>query len=231
MDKDLNKQVAKTYIANAQAKLRKMAEGAPPPTTELRVETRRKLTLGEIIMCQLVFKDSIDYSKVWVKLGIIIGDLTGNAITPFGDIMLPTSDYAENPDFSKSEPRLKYWFIHEMTHVWQYQLGMQNFKFAVKNFCRGGYTSTSSSPDNVSGEDLEVYVTDLAGRDIYKSFNQFNMEQQGRIIEFYFDAVFLKSEAPSRPHHRLSLNLLPHVLRILDPFIKNPHDKSLLALR
>ncbi|UOB51253.1 hypothetical protein [Acinetobacter junii] len=96
----------------------------------------------------------------------------------------------------------------------------------LKQLCKGGYTSNVQSAD--SGGELKAYDTDILGRDSGKKFNEFNFEQQGRLIEFWFDACYLQNVNPSRPHHIQSLKLLGYVERILRDFILNPHDKSLL---
>lgn len=193
----------------------------------VKIGTKRKLTSGEIAMSQLVFKDSIDYSKVWIHLGGLIHTKTGNAMTPAGEIYLPKDDYLKITDFSTAKANVRHWFIHEMTHVWQYQMGAVNGWLGIKQLCRGGYTSEVNSVD--SGQDeLKAYDTDLMGRDINKKFQDFNFEQQGRIIEFWFDAMYLQKINPSREHHRKSLKLLGYVERILRDFLLNPKDKSLL---
>ncbi|ERS01182.1 zinc protease [Acinetobacter sp. COS3] len=226
MDKNPTKQSAKIIVANATAKLSKLKNNQSPPTTEIKIETKRKLTSGEIKMCQLVFKDAIDYSKVWLHIGGFIHSATGNAMTPAGEIMLPRSEYLETPDFSQTIGENRHWFIHEMTHVWQYQMGTSVGWLGLKQLCKGGYTSNVQSAD--SGGELKAYDTDILGRDSGKKFNEFNFEQQGRLIEFWFDACYLQNVNPSRPHHIQSLKLLGYVERILRDFILNPHDKSLL---
>lgn len=215
----------------AQAQLKKFGNGKNPPTTEVKIKLKRKLTEREIIMCRLVFKDSIDYSKVWVIRGGIIQSWTGNAMTPLGNIILPRDDYDTYNDFSNAPANVKHWFIHEVTHVWQYQLGLKNLQLGKNQLYIGGYTHKVLSPDSYNGEDFQVYVTDIQGRDLYKEFNEFNFEQQGRIIELYYDAEFLKFNRPQRSHHQISIKLLPHVMRILRDFLINPKDKSLLPSR
>lgn len=56
MDKNPVKQSAKIIVANAKAKLTKLKNNQPHPTTEIKIETKRKLTSGEIKMCQLVLR-------------------------------------------------------------------------------------------------------------------------------------------------------------------------------
>ncbi|RKG30381.1 zinc protease [Acinetobacter rongchengensis] len=215
-------------LASFKAKLQKMDKDFKTASAlHLKIGVRRKLTAGEIQMCQLVFKNSIDYSKVLINIGGYIHSKTGNAMTPAGEIVLPRSEYITNLDFSKSKGGLQHWFIHEMTHVWQYQLGAPNGWFGIKHLCNGGYTSQVNSVDSGKNE-LKAYDTDLLGRDYNKKFNDFNFEQQGRIIEFWFDAMYLRNIDPTRQHHQTSLQLLPKVRSLLNNFLTNPNDKFLL---
>ncbi|MCG5226638.1 MULTISPECIES: hypothetical protein [Acinetobacter calcoaceticus/baumannii complex] len=226
--KNKNEIDTREKIFSMSETLEEMKKKGPAPTKTINIVTRRRLTDREIIMCKSVFKDSIDYKKIWIVMGGFVQSLSGNAITPFGYIItLPRKDYIENKDFTIARPELKHWFIHEVTHVWQNVLGFQGMN-KVKRVCRGEYFKTVSSPDASRGEDISPYATDLSGRDLYKKFNEFNYEQQGRIIELYFDAKFLKYSDPHRAHHQLSLKLERHVLFTLKEFLENPNNKSLL---
>lgn len=215
-------------IFSVSESLKKISNQEKIPTEKINIIARRRLTDREILMCRTVFKDSIDYKKIWVVMGGFVQSLAETAITPFGYIItLPRKDYIENKDFSKARPEIKHWFMHEVTHVWQNALGFKGIS-KVKRVCRGEYFRTTGSPDSIDGNDLVPYATDLMGRDLYKKFNEFNYEQQGRIIEFYFDAKFLKYSIPERKHHQLSLKLERYVLFTLKEFIENPNDPSLL---
>ncbi|WP_227611022.1 MULTISPECIES: zinc protease [unclassified Acinetobacter] len=182
-------------------------------------------------MCQLVFKDSIDYSKVYIQIGgfiSIIINLTDNAMTPFGNVNVSNKNYFENLAFSKSKGNAQHWFIHEMTHVWQYQMGTKNAWLGLEQLlCKSGYIIKVDCVDSGLGE-LKAYDTDITGKDLNKKFKDFNFEQQGRIIEFWFNACYLQNIVSSRPHHQKSLKLLGYVERILRDFLDNPHDPSLL---
>jgi type VI secretion system secreted protein VgrG len=222
--------MANNIIATFQDTLKKlnddMNEMKAYGATVIKIGTKRQLTSGEIRMSQLVFKNSIDYSKVWIHVGGLIHTATGNAMTPAGEIYMSSKDYVENQDFSLSRPNIKHWFIHEMTHVWQYQNGVKTGWLGLKQMCNGGYTTEVQSVD--SANELKAYDTDLLGRDVNKKFQDFNFEQQGRIIEFYFDSNFLKNEEPHRKHLQISLKLHSRVIAILVDFIKNPKNSSLL---
>ena len=213
------------------AKMRKMRADAANNPTPLQVDVERLLTSGEIAMCQQIFKNAIDYSKVRIVRGGLLGltALTGNAMTPEGFIHLPSNEYMNTPDFSIALDAIdKHWFIHEMTHVWQYQLGTNAVWHGINQLCKGGYTSTVRTADTPKNGDLKAYATDLSGADAKKKFSEFNFEQQGRIIEFWYDACYLQKENPQRPHHQRSLQLLIYVKQILVDFLQNPSDKNLL---
>ena len=202
------------------------AEMKNQAATIIKVGSKRLLTSGEIAMSRLIFKDAIDYSKVWIHLGGLIHTKTGNAMTPAGEIYLPKDDYLKTPDYSKATGENRHWFIHEMTHVWQYQMGASTGWLGINQLCKGGYTSEVNSVD--SDNELEAYDTDLGGRDLNKKFQDFNFEQQGRIIEFWFDACYLQKVNPKRDHHQKSLQLLGYVEKILRDFLLNPSNKNLL---
>ncbi|EXR34765.1 MULTISPECIES: hypothetical protein [Acinetobacter] len=214
-------------IATFSDKLKKLDGDMKAKASVIKLNTKRQLTPGEIAMSRLVFKDAIDYSKVWIHIGGMIHTKTGNAMTPAGEMYLPKDDYIQNPDFSAAKGNAQHWFIHEMVHVWQYQMGVSNGWLGLKQLCKGGYTSQVNSADSGSNE-LKAYDTDITGRDLNKKFSDFNFEQQGRIIELWFDACYLQNNFPTRPHHQKSLKLLGYVERILRDFLHNPHDKSLL---
>lgn len=213
--------------------LKKTHDEAYKNPTEIKVDTERYLTKGEIEMAKLIFKDSIDYSKVKIiREGFGgIPTRTRNAMTPVGNIHLPSDEYVKNKDFSTAKSGTdRHWLIHEMTHVWQYQMGFNTVAHALKEVCLGGYWRTTQTDDTPEEGDLLAYATDIKGKDINKEFNQFNFEQQGRIIEFWFDACYLQSVQPNRPHHQKSLKLLGYVERILQDFLHDPKNTKLLPM-
>ncbi|MEZ0223806.1 MAG: hypothetical protein ACAH83_04570 [Alphaproteobacteria bacterium] len=76
----------------------------------------RGLTTGEIELAKTVFGNSIDYSKVRIHNdtnNMFQGENV--TVTPNGHLYC-ANNYCD--DFSKGS---KHHFIHEMTHVWQYQ--------------------------------------------------------------------------------------------------------------
>lgn len=173
------------------------------------VNKGRPLTPGEIAMIKPVFKDAIRYDAVRIH-----GDLPGwmgFAIAPFGSIHFPSDGY--RTDFSIGKPNEKIWFVHEMTHVWQFQLGFSTAKHGVNMMARGGYPNRS-------------YRYDLHGVDRGKRMPQFNMEQQAELVSHYFDAVYMPVDGTfGHPQRVADLNLIRFAL---DGFLRNPANAALL---
>lgn len=190
------------------------------------VDIKRNLTAGEIALAKLMFKDAIDYSKVKIVRGGLKGmpDRTDNAMTPVGEIHLPTKEYDDVKDYSKSTSSAdKVWFIHEMTHVWQYHLGFNTAAEGLVVAAEGGYVTRK-------GEDRPIaYLFDLYGKDKIKSFKEFNFEQQGDLVSFYYDAVYLQNSRIKL--HPKNVKQLPLLKNILKDFLNNPKDKNLLPVR
>ncbi|MBJ8453481.1 zinc protease [Acinetobacter bereziniae] len=230
MDKNPIKAQSKILIANATAKLNKLSSGKAPPTTELKIKTRRNLTAGEILMCQQIFKNAIDYSKVLLHRGIL-GFESEFGVTPNGEIYFPVSEYDAIQDFSNSKVsgESKCFFIHEMTHVWQYQMGIVSWLHGLKHACKLDYASEGYSND-LKTKKLKGYITDILGNDKGKKFNEFNMEQQAELVEMWFDAGWLQHVNPKRNHHIQSVRLSGEVEKILRDFLINPSDKSQLPI-
>lgn len=84
----------------------------------------RLLTTGEIQLAQSVFLSTIDYSKVWIhRESYLPFNLQDNntAMTPNGELYF-RNQYHD--DFSQSTDYMQHLFIHEMSHVWQRERGM-----------------------------------------------------------------------------------------------------------
>ena len=97
---------------------------AAAPVQEQRTEKSRLLTAGEIEMTKTIFKDSIDYTKVKVHREeyLWFGMQPDNtAMTPNGELYFNPAHFKE--DFSTSTFGDRLWFMHEMVHVWQHQMG------------------------------------------------------------------------------------------------------------
>jgi len=80
--------------------------------------SERNLTSGEINMLRTVYGNSIDYSKITLDTRIIKDP---NAVTIFNTISFPKGGQVP-PDFSALEIDDKAWLVHEVAHVWQWQV-------------------------------------------------------------------------------------------------------------
>ena len=86
----------------------------------------RKLTPGEISLAKSIFKKSVNYAGIKIHKGSYFPFNLQNvdtAATPNGDMYFMPKHY--QADFSGAVPTYQPWFIHEMTHVWQYQSGLK----------------------------------------------------------------------------------------------------------
>lgn len=85
---------------------------------------QRPMTVGEVAMARSVFGAAIDYARVSIHgggffwFGLQHPDM---ALSPNGHIYFTAHRYRD--DFSNDTPAGMHWFMHEMAHVWQYQLG------------------------------------------------------------------------------------------------------------
>lgn len=87
-----------------------------PPTP------RRPLTVGEMHYSRQVFGEEVDYGLPRIFRGYWAGfQPSDTAITPNGNMYYPPNLYRD--DFSKNRSDF-FLFIHEMTHCWQHQIGM-----------------------------------------------------------------------------------------------------------
>lgn len=184
------------------------------PTNESIPDIQRTLTLGEKEMARKIFKGSIIYENVKVIRGGLFGlpNSTGNAVTPFGNIHMPNMDYDNNLDFSLGSNASKMWFIHEMAHIWQRNLGYPLVKCALGTFSIGGYWAWNP------------YSYDLLSKDQNKSLGQFNHEQQADIIAHYYAINFLNYQPVGLDKSQNNL-----IFTVLKDFIKNPANKNVLA--
>lgn len=202
-------------IAKVHSKLTPKSDTAPHV---VHIESKRSLTSGEAALAKLIYKDSIDYSKVKIIRGGLLGipSKTGNAMTPFGSIHLPEKEYQDIKDFAEASESNQIWFIHEMGHVWQYSLGYSVAATGIEISTRGGY-----------GNEAKAYNYDLNGTDAGKKLPQFNMEQQADLIAHYFDATYLSGDDNPKAHHE-HVTLLPKLQYALQDFILTPKNKALL---
>ena len=119
-------------------------------------------------MATLLFGGSIDYARVRIHARRYMPFQPKNCcMTPNGSMYFHRSCFL--PDYTRGDPLVVHWFLHEMAHVWQFQLG-----YAVR--LRGGVRIGLS------------YDYDLAPD---KTLADFNMEAQGDLLADYFALKFM----------------------------------------
>ncbi|WP_370601541.1 PAAR domain-containing protein [Pseudomonas nitroreducens] len=183
--------------------------GAAIKTVSLPEGEKRALTPGEIAIARTVFKDSIDYSQVKIHHGgwwLFLG-FQNTAVTPNGEMYFPKSTDLYKDDFSTTGAgRDKALFMHEMTHVWQYQLGYWVKWHALWVTSRG---SAAYEYDLKAGGRLSDY----------------NMEQQGEIVSDYY-MICIERDANSvwnSNNRKKDPNLLKETLR---NFLSTPSSQE-----
>jgi len=121
-------------------------------------------------MAQKIYGGSVNYTKVLVHNGLyIFGQFSDTAMTPNGEMYFPPFYFQE--DFSTASDSNKCWFMHEMVHIWQLQLGNNVAFSGLFSFIRN-YDFTLNEEDK---------------------FGDYNMEQQGDILADYFALKFLNN--------------------------------------
>lgn len=178
-----------------------------------RPKRGRPLTSGEISMARLVFADAIDYSRVAVHdRGYFPFGLQHRqtAVTPNGSMYFPKDCFED--DFSARGIGSQMWFMHELTHVWQFQLGYWvKMRGAIRVGLAYGYTLAP-------GRRLADY----------------NMEAQGNIIADYFALRFRGSEGRRHLYehrYRVRPDALALYEAVLADFLDDPANRSHLPRR
>ncbi|VXB18070.1 Rhs element Vgr protein [Pseudomonas sp. 8AS] len=173
----------------------------------------RPLTSGEIAMARSIFKDAIDYTKVKVHRDeyLPFGLQPNNtAMTPNGELYFNPAYFQE--DFSSAkQDEYKHWFMHEMVHVWQHQLG-----YWVK------LHGMLLHPGSLWGLLGDPYHYTL---DATKKLHDYNMEQQGDIIADHYalsNGLSALSNSGRQVRDRSLYNL------VLADFLKDPSNANAL---
>lgn len=170
----------------------------------------RPLTAGETAMAASLFGGAVDYARVriykrrYLPLGLQPLDC---AMTPNGHMYFHKSRCLL--DFSCGSEHARHWFMHEMTHVWQYQLG---FPVRLRGALRIGL----------------CYHYELA---MDKTLSDYNMEAQGDVLADYYVLRHLRSSAAMRqPAYANNPALYEQVLAgfLADPASRKNLPKSIL---
>jgi hypothetical protein len=163
----------------------------------------RGLTAGEIALAWLLFGGAIDYTRVRVhdRRYLPLGLQPKNcAMTPNGSIYFHQSCFL--PDYSLASPTVVHWFMHEMVHVWQHQLG-----YPVR--LRGAIRFKLSYHYELREDAL---------------LSDYNMEAQGDLLADYFALKFLRH--PRIVRQRRHAHQLDLYERVLAGFLADPADRE-----
>lgn len=150
----------------------------------------RPLTPSEVGLAASLFGESINYERVRVHARRYMPLQPKNCcMTPNGSMYFHRSCFL--PDYSRGSPSAVHWFIHEMVHVWQFQLG-----YAVR--LRGAVrVGLSYDYELVPGKVLADY----------------NMEAQGDLLADYLALKHINSPVSMRQQRYAgSLSLYEGVL-------------------
>jgi hypothetical protein len=128
-------------------------------------------------MARLVFGAAIDYARVRIfrRSYLPFGLQPVNcAMAPNGSIYFHPSCYL--PNYAVADAPARHWFMHEMAHVWQHQLGYAvRLRGALRIGLSYGYALTPRA-----------------------TLADFNMEAQGDLLADYFALRHLGSPASVR---------------------------------
>lgn len=164
----------------------------------------RRLAIEEIAMATSIFKQSVDYAKVrvhnagyWLFFGLQDED---TAVTPNGEMYFNPKHFKEN--FATSGYSDRRWFMHEMVHVWQYQL---DYPVRGRGMFRSGLSYDYTLAEN-------------------KRLRDFNMEAQGDLLADYW--ALKTYGTPPYIRQQQYAQQLPLYEKVLQDFILDPANKS-----
>jgi hypothetical protein len=167
------------------------------PSHRLRPPRRRLLTASEIAMASLLFRDAIDYRRVRIHARRYLPFQPKNCcMTPNGSMYFHRSRFL--PDYTRGDPPVIHWFMHEMAHVWQHQLG---YAVRLRGAVRLGLPYDYTLHPNATLAD-------------------FNMEAQGELLADYFVLKFMT--APRSMRQPRYADSLPLFEKILAGFLADP---------
>jgi hypothetical protein len=160
------------------------------PLRRLASQRGRLLTVAEIALASLVFRDAIDYRRVRIHGRRYMPFQPRHcAMTPNGHLYFHASCFLD--DYAQAAVTHQHWFLHEMVHVWQHQLG---YPVRLRGAIRLGLQYAYRLHANATLAD-------------------FNMEAQGDLLADYFVLKFLqRPEAMRQPQYADALALYNTVL-------------------
>jgi len=160
------------------------------PPHRVRSPRWRCLAAGEIALASLLFGDAIDYARVRIYSRRYMPFQPKNCcMTPNGSMYFHRSCFL--PDYTRGDPPAIHWFMHEMVHVWQHQLG---YPVRLRGMFRIGLSYGYTLREDATLAD-------------------YNMEAQGDLLADYFVLKHLNKPAAMRQQrYRDSLALYERVL-------------------
>lgn len=170
--------------------------------------TSRKLTAGEINLCQTVFGSSIRYDEVEIHAGKFMPfQPAGTAMAPEGNLYM-YGCYQD--DYSTMGLHTQAHFIHEMTHVWQFQQKI---------------LEPISAAIDLNIQHLFNYrAAYLYLLDPKKDLLAYNMEQQATIVQDYFVMRHGDDEKSLKCQNReCAADRFAMMEKVLENFLNDPH--------
>lgn len=152
-------------------------------------------------MASLLFRDAIDYARVRIHGRRYMPFQPKNcAMTPNGSMYFHASCFLD--DYSRANLNGQHWFMHEMVHVWQHQLG---YPVRLRGAVRIGLPYHYELREGTTLAD-------------------YNMEAQGDLLADYFVLKFL--HRPDAMRQRRYGNALALYERVLAGFLADPRDRD-----
>lgn len=159
----------------------------------VQIKTDRPLTSGEITMLKTIFRDGIDYGKVVIHPHRYYGmNPKGTAMAPDGGVYFHPEDYLADFSATKVKPIDKVWFVHEMTHVWQFQKGFPVLKAGA--LLQGMKKTGIGDPYLYDITAKRNYGSGKYSHLPYCKFMEFNMESQAEILAHYYGVFINQNE-------------------------------------
>lgn len=170
---------------------------------KLSLDNGRKLTSGEIELCKKLFGNAIDYLFVRIHKGKLVPGIQSDQVsmTPWGELYMPKDNYKDDFSIIRSQLDIRdlHHFIHETSHVWQYQR-KKKFSRGLFVICGAAYapaTGAAQTIDAISellpssiaeiGKDIAGSIDPYTYKDSPpKDFFEYNMESQAEILADYF---------------------------------------------
>ena len=165
------------------------------------LDKSRPLTAGEIEMASAIFRDGIDYSSVTIKhfkWSLLQPDDRVKA--PNGHIYYPRNIWSYKDDIAQAGLGAKELLIHELTHVYQYQQGIN---VVAQRFSEGG-----------------IYKYQLLQD---KSLLDYTIEQQASIIADYYSCTQQHPLVDCRKKYLSALKLFWDDANYIRKNRKNPY--------